>query len=95
MSEARICGEIALIEEDGSPSAAGFNFNLGKLKNEMTYEELTENLDIPALLKMCGLDGIIEPSDFRLITPEEYDSKYENGGDEGITCSIPCEGVEE
>lgn len=43
---------------------------------QIPYEKLAECVNIPGVLKMSCLDGIVSPEDVRIITPEEYDERY-------------------
>lgn len=79
MDKLRLCFEVQglAIDEDGNSCSAGMQIILeGELKKGITYEELTKDLDIPAVLEFFGMEGVADPADIRLITPEEYDKEY-------------------
>lgn len=77
MNRLRVCFEIdgIAVDEHGEPCPAGLQIDLGETSKTIPYEELTENINIPELLKAAGL-AFISVSDVRVITPEEYDEKY-------------------
>ena len=78
MYRVRICMEVEGLSKDeqGNPAPAGLELDLGESKGEIPYEELTEGLNIPALLKVTFLDRFAKPEDVRIITPEDYDERY-------------------
>lgn len=78
----RVCFEIdGLAEEEyGDPAPAGLAMVLGETEKQVDYQELTENISIENVLGLICLEGIVNPEDARIITPEEYDEKY---GDDG------------
>lgn len=81
MSRLRVCFEIDGLAEDehGQPCPAGMRLDLGKCRETISYEELTANVDIQALLELLCLDNF-SPAAVHFITPEEFDRKY--GADE-------------
>lgn len=81
MKKVRICLEIDGLGEDelGNPCPAGVQIDLGETEHDIDYHELTEELNIPGILKFICLDHMVSPNDVRVITPEEYDERY---GDE-------------
>ena len=81
MKKVRICLEIDGLAEDelGNDCPAGVQIELGETDQDIDYHELTEELNIPGILKMMCLADRVSPDDVRVITPEEYDERY---GDE-------------
>lgn len=77
MNRLRVCFEVDGFAEDehGEPCPAGLQLDFGEARKTIPYEELTKNINIPALLEVAGL-AFISASDVRVITPEEYDKKY-------------------
>ena len=82
MKKVRICMEIQGLAQDekGAPCPGGVCLTLGDDDaEEITgeeYRQMMEWISIPGVLKAAMLDGLYEPEDCRLITPEEYDLKY-------------------
>lgn len=84
MKKLRICLEIAglAIEENGNPCPVGLSMTLGEVSEDgfdEKYVRLLNEVKIEDILKLACLDGQFDPSNCRIITPEEYDEKY---GDE-------------
>lgn len=81
MSRLRFCFEIDRIAEDenGKPCPAGLQIDLGECSKDVAYEELTKDVNIPALLKFICFEDV-PASAVRIITPEDYDERY--GDDE-------------
>lgn len=78
MSDLRFCFEARLGEDDGSTYTIGLEMKMGE--EEVTpeqYEELCKDINMSEVMKAFCLDGIVDPDDIRLISPEEYDEKYE------------------
>lgn len=73
----RICFEIQGIahDENGAPAPTGLCITVA-FPLQIPYEKLAECVNIPGVLKMSCLDGIVSPEDVRIITPEEYDERY-------------------
>lgn len=66
-------------DDKGEPVPAGLTITLGKSENPPSYEELTRNLtreNIGQLLTECGFQGLFDPSNVELITPEEYEAEF-------------------
>lgn len=73
-------------DEKGDPIAAGLSIKLGESENPPSYEVLSGNLtgeDIGQLMTECGFQGLFDPSNVELITPEEYEAEF--GDKEGET----------
>ena len=68
------------VDENDNPCPAGMKIEWGETKDPISYNELTKNLDIPAILKIFWLQKMINPEDVHVISPEEYEAKY--GGDD-------------
>ena len=85
MKKLRICLEVQGLAQDksGAPCVGGVCITLGDdSAEEITGEEywkLMDEVSIAGVLQAAMLDGLYKPEDCRLITPEEYDSKYEGG----------------
>lgn len=81
----RVCFEIdGLAEtEHGTPASAGLDLVIGASDKPIDYWELTRTIDKAGVLRMCGLEGTVEPEAVKLITPDEYDLKYvdDEGGE--------------
>ena len=77
MSRLRVCFEIDGIAEDefGKPCPTGLQIDFGEATKDISYDELTKNIDIQEFLELACLSHI-STSDVRIITPEEYDEKY-------------------
>ncbi len=82
MKKLRICMEIQGLaqDENGAPCAGGVALTLGDDDaEEITgeeYRQMMECISIQGVLKAVMLDGIYEPEDCRLISPEEFDREY-------------------
>lgn len=82
MKKLRICMEIQGLaqDENGAPCAGGVALTLGDDDaEEITgeeYRKMMECISIQGVLKAVMLDGIYEPEDCRLISPEEFDREY-------------------
>lgn len=78
MSKIRICFEVLglAFNEDGTPSPAGLQLDLGESEKEISYDQLSKDIDISGVLSLFGLDDMIRPEDVRIIPPEEYDERY-------------------
>ena len=82
MKKFRICMEIQGLAQDehGAPCPGGVCLTLGEDDSEELtgeeYRQMMGAVSIPGALKAAMLDGLYEPEDCRLITPEEYDAKY-------------------
>ncbi len=63
-------------DEDGNRSCAGATLILGKTDKIIKYERLTKNLDVEVLLQYLGMSDLFDAQDVRVISPEEYKSKY-------------------
>lgn len=72
MSKLRVCLELG--------EFGGLEIDLGETEKEISYEELTKNMNIESILKFVCLDGVVRSEDVKIITPEEYELNY--GGDE-------------
>ena len=76
MTKLRICGEISLINDDGTPcDPAGVELVIGETDKEVPYDELTDLVGVRGFLSMTCLDKFVDDCDFRFITPEEFDHK--------------------
>lgn len=77
MARLRACFEIDGIAEDenGLPCPAGLQIDFGECSKDVPYEELTANMNIPAILRLLHLEHA-PVSAVRIITPEEYDEEY-------------------
>ena len=79
----RICLEIKGLgtDENGEPCNGGLCFVFGDDKaEELTgaeYDEFLQKIKIGELLRLAFLDEYFSTEDCRLISPEEYDRKYE------------------
>lgn len=60
------------VDENGNPIAAGLIADFGEIEKDISYEELTANINKEKLLELACLDGIVKPEDVEIITPEEY-----------------------
>ena len=86
MKNARVCFEIcnAARDKEGNPCPVGVQFSaegedgLPVKLNEAEYEAMAKGVNIPNLLELIGLEGVVKPEDVRMITPEEYDKQYGN-----------------
>ncbi len=74
----RACFEAHTI--DNPNETFGFQIELGETDKEFRYSDLIENINIPNLLKFACLDGIVDPTGVKVITPEEYDKEYGEDG---------------
>ncbi len=76
----RICFEIdgLAIDENGYPAPAGLcmALDVGDNAKLPDYQDLVASIRKEGLLRMTGLDGLVEPDDLVFITPEEYDQEY-------------------
>lgn len=66
-------------DDKGEPIAAGLSITLGKSDTPPSYDELTRNLtkeDIGQFMIECGFQGLFDPSNVELITPEEYEAEF-------------------
>ena len=79
MKQFRICFEVAGLGQDetGLPAPAGMQIDFGEVEKDFDYAEVTKDLNIPGILEYMHLTGIIQPENVTIITPEEYDAKYE------------------
>lgn len=92
MAKIRICGEISLIDDNGTPcDPAGVELVIGETDKEVLYDELIGLVGVRGFLSMTCLDEIIDVCDFHFITPEEFDRKYEGCESEEATIHIPTE----
>lgn len=69
----------AALDEDGNPLCAGLCMTLGGISEkgfEEKYAKLMKEIKIESILKIAALDGIVNPSDCRIISEEEYNGKY-------------------
>lgn len=85
MSDLRFCFEARLGEDDGSTYTIGLEMNMEVQEEEVTpeqYEELCKDINMKGVMKAFCLEGIVDPDDIWLISPEEYDEKYEKGDEE-------------
>ena len=81
MADLRVCFEIngLATDENGDPCACGLQMSFRTAEKEIDYSELTKDINIPAVIELAMLSGVVKPEDVRVITPEEYDRLY--GGD--------------
>lgn len=86
MKKVRVCFEVQglAIDERGNPAPAGMEFTIGEVPDEKYEAAMKSVKAVKALdiLHFVGLDSFAseyKESDFRLISPEEYDHEY---GDE-------------
>lgn len=63
-------------DEQGKSCPAGLTLDLGEMTKPIDYKDLAENIDVSALIHLINLDGIIDPKDIKVITPEEYAAEY-------------------
>lgn len=88
MAMLRVCLEIQGLarDADGNACPGGLCISLGELPDDEMHAEITQKLmaqaDVAAILRATPLEGLVKPSDCRVITPEEYDAKY-GDDDEG------------
>lgn len=88
MYKLRICLEVNGLAEDehGNPRPVGICLEMEypeeKAISPEKYKENMNRVSIPAVLKAASLDNIVKPENCRLITPEEYDERYEEVDDE-------------
>lgn len=83
MKKIRVCFEVQglAIDEHGNPAPAGMQFTIGEVPDEK-YEAAMESVKAVkamGILHYLGLDSFAskyKESDFRLISPEEYDREY-------------------
>lgn len=79
-AEVKLFFEIDGIAEDanGNPGATGLSITMEveDLKEIPTYEQLVADVNIPGVLKVCNLEGVVKPEAVRIITPEEYAERY-------------------
>ena len=77
MYKVRACFEVAglAVDENGNPTPAGLQIQIGEALNEFPYDELISHIDLNKVAATIHVD----PSAITVITPEEYDEKY---GDE-------------
>lgn len=87
MKEVRICFEVQDmgVDEHGNPATAGMQLTIGEVTDEkyaeIDYFEATKDVKAIELLQSLGLKQLAaahKESDFRIISPEEYDQKYGN-----------------
>ena len=86
MNEIKIYLEIKnlAVDENGNRCPAGIQVSLGETEKEIDYVELTKNVNLEGLLNMAALDELgVKLEDVKVITPEEYEAKYEDD-EEGI-----------
>ena len=74
----RVCFEAYGLnwDSEGNPVPVGLEITIPGAKKMIPYEQLTQNIDLTAVIAAIGMDGIICPNDLRIITPEEYDKEY-------------------
>lgn len=87
-NKVRLCFEAQLIDEDGSPYNIGLEMTIGDASKELSskeYAELTSGINFIEVLKSFSLYGIVDPTDIWVITPEEYDEKYEKEGEDEVS----------
>lgn len=75
MNKVRICFSANGLASDeaGLPCPSGIQIDLGETEKEIDYAALTKDISIPEILAYVGLDGIVNPEDVKVISPEEYD----------------------
>ena len=85
MKDLKLCYEVQrmALDEKGNSVPAGICVEFGKVPDER-YEECLEvlkNYPCHKLLLELGMESIVknhQPEDFRLISQDEYEEKYEN-----------------
>lgn len=88
MAMLRVCFEVQGLarDADGNACPGGLSISLGELPDDEMHAELTkklmERVDVAAILRATPLYGLVNPSDYRVITPEEFDEKYGDGDEE-------------
>lgn len=76
--EVRMCFELGVRDESGNLTGKfGLALTFDGVSTDYTYSQLAEAVDLTAVLRMSGFEGVIRVEDTRVITPEEYDEKYE------------------
>lgn len=80
MANLRICFEVTglAFNDDGTPSPAGLQLDLGETEKEIDYAQLSADVNIPGILSLFGLEGMIDPENVKVLSPEEYDKRYGN-----------------
>ncbi len=85
--EAKIYLEIdgLAIDENNNPAPAGLciKFEVPGGTKLPDYQELVQSVRKEGLLRMTGLDGLVEPDDINFITQEEYEREYGEEEQEG------------
>lgn len=83
MKKVRICFEVQglAVEEDGAPAPAGMEFTMGEVPDDqyetaMNSVRAVKALDILRYLGLDSLASVHTESDFKLMTPEDYDKLY-------------------
>lgn len=64
------------VDENGNLVPVSFYTEFGKIEKDISYEELTANINKEKLLELACLDGIVKPEAVEIITPEEYDKEF-------------------
>ncbi len=88
MAMLRVCLEIQGLARDaeGNACPGGLCISLGEILDDEANAEMTKKLmeraDIAAILRATPLEGLVKPSDCRVITPEEFDEKYGDDDEE-------------
>lgn len=88
MKKVRICYEVRdrACEKDGGPQYFGMFFGLGEVSDEtyasIDYFDVMKDINpLNVLRKFGGIGTQFCAEDFRLISPEEYDARFE--GEQG------------
>lgn len=78
--EVKVCFEVngIAVNEAGIPCPAGLQITVGETDQEFDYMELAQAVDISKVLKMACLEGYVKPENVKIITPEEYDQRFDN-----------------
>ena len=72
--------KLKLYFEVKEPEEFGVSLEMGETARPIPYETLAGAVNKEALLRACGLDGVVKPEHVEVMTPEEYERKY---GEEG------------
>lgn len=85
MKKVRICFEVKGLGVDGSgaPAPAGMEFTIGEVPDDKYEEAMNSMKGLKAMeiLRFLRLDSFASEhteSDFRLMSPEDYDQLYGN-----------------
>ena len=78
MSELRICFEVQGfgVDESGNPCPVGMQISLGNSDKDIPYSVLTESINMSRILELACLDGLTKSENVKIISPEEYDTRY-------------------